>query len=202
MKQIIKNTIILTMITLVSGLLLGTVFEITKAPIAEQALKTKKEAFNTVFKDAAEFSEEIEEADIDQTIITEAGYTNQSVVGIATALDSASEELGYVITVVSHEGYGGDIKLSVGIQKDGTVNGIAILSINETAGLGMKAKELEFRDLFSGKMVETFVYTKAEPVSDSEIKAISGATITTNAVVNGVNAALTMFRSLEGGEVQ
>ena len=51
------------------------------------------------------------------------------------------ETVGYVVNVTSHEGYGGDIDISVGIREDGTVTGIEMLSISETAGLGMKAKE-------------------------------------------------------------
>ena len=54
------------------------------------------------------------------------------------------ETIGYVITSTDPNGYGGDIQVSVGIQSDGTVSGIAILSISETAGLGMKAAEPDF----------------------------------------------------------
>ena len=53
-------------------------------------------------------------------------------------------EAGYVITVTDKDGYGGDIQITVGIMSDGTVNGISFLSISETAGLGMRAKEPSF----------------------------------------------------------
>ena len=56
-----------------------------------------------------------------------------------------------MINVTSHEGYGGDIEISVGIASDGTVKGIEMLSIGETAGLGMKAKDAEFKDQFRDK---------------------------------------------------
>ena len=68
--------------------------------------------------------------------------------------------MGYVITVTSHEGYGGDIKLSVGILSDGTVKGIETLTITETAGLGMKAAEPEFKDQFKDKQVEKILLYK------------------------------------------
>ena len=58
------------------------------------------------------------------------------------------------------QGYGGDITFTLGIRNDGTVNGYEILSISETAGLGMKAKEDAFKQQFSGKKVDSFAYTK------------------------------------------
>lgn len=67
-----------------------------------------------------------------------------------------------MINVTSHEGYGGDIEISVGIASDGTVKGIEMLSIGETAGLGMKAKDAEFKDQFRDKKVQKFTYTKME----------------------------------------
>ena len=63
----------------------------------------------------------------------------------------------------------------------------------------MKAKEAEFSDQFKEKKAEQFSYTKTGAVSDSEIDAISGATVTTNAVTNGVNAGLAAFRAVKGG---
>ncbi len=118
------------------------------------------------------------------------------------ALDSSGQLLGYVITVTDHEGYGGDIQFSMGVTLDGTLNGISILSIKETAGLGMKAGDVLVPQ-FADKKVESFTYTKSGSTGDSEIDAISGATITTNAVVNGVNGGLLFFRSAlvgtEGG---
>ena len=50
--------------------------------------------------------------------------------------------LGYVLTVTTHEGYGGDIQFTVGVRNDGTLNGISLLSISETAGLGMQAGDV------------------------------------------------------------
>lgn len=87
----------------------------------------------------------------------------------------------------------------MGVQNDGTLNGISILSIEETAGLGMKADTDEFKDQFKDKKVEKFTYTKNGAAADDEIDAISGATITTNAMTNGINAGLCAFRYVEGG---
>ena len=103
-----------------------------------------------------------------------------------------------MINVTNHEGYGGDITISVGLANDGTVKGIEILDISETAGLGMKAKEDKFKNQFQNKAVSQFTYTKTGAVQDFEIDAISGATITTNAVTNAVNAAISHFGVIGG----
>ena len=78
----------------------------------------------------------------------------------------------------------------MGVQMDGTLNGISFLTIEETTGLGMEAKKPSFYTQFSGKKVEQFVYTKSGASESYEIDALSGATITTNAVTNAVNAGL------------
>ena len=66
----------------------------------------------------------------------------------------------------------------------------------------MRAEEV-LKPQFADKNVEQFTYTKNGAVSESEIDAISGATITTNAVTNGVNACLYYFQTeLKGGSVQ
>ena len=86
----------------------------------------------------------------------------------------------------------------MGIQDDGTLNGISILSISETAGLGMRATTDDFKNQFKDKNVEKFTYTKTGATSDDEIDALSGSTITTN----GVNAGLAAFRYEKGGSQQ
>ena len=116
------------------------------------------------------------------------------------AEDTSGETLGYAFTVTDSEGYGGDIQFAMGVQNDGTLNGISILSISETAGLGMKATTDSFKDQFKNKNAEKFTYTKTGSTSDDQIDAISGATITTNAMTNGVNAGLCAFRVMEGGD--
>ncbi|MDE5932165.1 MAG: RnfABCDGE type electron transport complex subunit G [Lachnospiraceae bacterium] len=188
-----KDTAILLVITLVAGLLLGLVYQITKEPIAIQKEKAKQEACMEVFADAASFAEmEVMQPDAQEWAA--AGFSQETIDEVMEAQDASGAVLGYVITVTTKEGYGGDIRFTVGITKDGTVNGIAILEIAETAGLGMRAEEV-LAPQFADKNVEQFEYTKSGAVSDSQIDAISGATITTNAVTNGVNAGLYYFQT-------
>ena len=194
MKNIIKNTFILTVITLVSGFLLGLVYEITKDPIAVAKERTKVEAYQTVMKDADAF-------DTYEKFNSEVENISGCSVDEAVVAKANGEIVGAVITTTSPEGYGGNIQISVGIANDGAVQGIAILTIAETAGLGMKAKEPEFYNQYTGKLVEEFVVTKTSANSENEITAISGATITSDAVTNAVNAAITYFNNEMGGSI-
>lgn len=200
MNSIVKNTLILTGITLISGLLLGTAYEVTKGPIAAEQERTKQEAYASVLKDASTF-EEGKDIDLsnEKEILMTAGLEKQDVTEVVIAKNDAGEKIGYVFLVTSHEGYGGDIELSVGMTEDGTVTGVEILSISETAGLGMRANTKEFKEQFQNKKVDQFIYTKTGKTADNEIDALSGATITSNAMTNGVNAAIAYFDSLEGG---
>lgn len=199
-NTILKDTLILTVITLVAGGLLGLVYEITKEPIAQQEELAKQEAYQAVFEDADSFEvcAEAEDAEI-AAYLAENGFTAQTVNEIMEAKDASGETLGYAINMTTSEGYGGDISFSMGVQMDGTMNGISILSINETAGLGMNAQKDEFKNQYSNKNVEAFEVTKTGASGDDQINAISGATITSNAVTGGVNAGLCAFNYVKEG---
>ncbi len=199
-NKIVKDTLALTVITLISGLLLGVVNDITAGPIASQQAKEKEEAYKAVFADAASFEAILSEEDAElESYLDENGFKAQNIDEVMVAKDDAGNELGYAFTVTTSEGYGGDIRFAMGVQEDGTLNGISILSISETAGLGMRANTEDFKNQFKDKNVEKFTYTKTGAASDDEIDALSGATITTNAMTNGVNAGLAAFRYEKGG---
>ena len=201
MNKIIKDAIIITVITLVSGCLLGLVYEITKEPIAQAQYNTQQKAYQTVFESAETFEdyEGFDEGAAAEAVV-QSGYTENTINGVVVAKDASGNALGYVITVTSHAGYGGDIAFSVGVMADGTLNGYSITSISETAGLGMKAKEEKFYSQFAGKNATAYEVVKGSASGDNQIEAISGATITSRAVTNGVNAALAYFGTIsEGG---
>lgn len=194
-RESIKNTFSLMLITLIAGVLLGLVYEVTKEPIAKEKLKAKEEAYKTVFQDAASFKDMGNVPDNTRNDLLTQGY-DADINEIMDVKDQSGNHIGYVLTVTDHEGYGGDIQFAMGVKADGTLNGISFLSIGETAGLGMKATQDSFKNQFSGKKVDKFTYTKNGASADDEIDAISGATITTNAVTNGVNAGLYYINSL------
>lgn len=100
-----------------------------------------------------------------------------------TAIYEAAGQ-GYVVEV-SPSGFGGAIDMVVGVKSDGTVSGVAIVSMSETSGLGANASKDSFRSQYVGKS-GTLAVTK----DGGEIDALTGATITSRAVTNGVNSAL------------
>ena len=194
MKSMMKDAVILFAITLIAGLLLGVVYEVTKEPIVLQQTKRKNEACKEVFQDAVTF--EALELSMPETGEKASATINE----VSQAVAEDGTILGYVLDITTHEGYNGDIQFTMGIRMDGTVNGISLLSIAETPGLGMKAEEV-LKPQFAEKNVGQFTYTKTGAMTSDEIDAISGATITTNALVNGVNAGLECFKNELGGGV-
>lgn len=201
MKKIGKDVLILTAITLIAGCLLGLVYEITKEPIAKAQYAAQQKAYKAVFKEAESFEEY---ADFDRkeadAVVADCGHPDNTIEGVAEAKDAFGKTLGYVLTITSHAGYGGDITFSMGVKNDGTLNGYSITSISETAGLGMKAKEEKFSSQFEGKTADSYMVTKGTAASEDQIEAISGATITSRAMTYGIDAGLAYFKTIvEGG---
>ncbi len=198
-KSMIKNALILFAITLVAGVLLGLVYQVTKDPIAYQEKLAQDKANQSVFASADTFEEipiDAKEAEIDL-----AEYPGVSFESVKKALDSAGNILGYVIQVKS-KGYGDFIEYTVGITNEGSINGISIIKIAETPGLGMNAEKV-IAPQFVDKQATLFKVVKSGQLSDAstEIEAISGATITSRAVTNGVDAAVSYFENvLKGGQ--
>ncbi|MCI5770768.1 RnfABCDGE type electron transport complex subunit G [Dorea longicatena] len=190
MNKIVKNTLILTLITVIAGFLLGVVYEVTKTPISQAQETAKKEAWQAVFSDVklGDFKAE----DVDQKAADKAVKdmgVNATIDEVCTAGDA-----GYVITTTDKDGFGGNIQITVGIKKDGTINGVSILSISETAGLGMKATEPSFYNQYVNKQADKFVVSK-DGGDGEQIDALSGATITSRAVTGAVNAALGYYQN-------
>lgn len=200
-KNLVMDCIKLCVITLVAGLLLGIVYNVTKNPIAAQNAKQKQAAYKTVFTNADKFEEvKLDQKDV-AAVLKKNNLGQNTISEVVKAVDKSGKQLGYVFSVTNPEGYGGDISLSVGIRNDGTVNGYETLSIGETAGLGMKAKEPEFKSNFKNKKADRFEVVKdgSGKNDDSKVDAISGATITSRAVTSAVNSCVAYSKSLKGG---
>ncbi len=199
-KKIVHDALILTAFTLVLGFVLGLVYGITKEPIAAADTAKAQAAYQQVFEGAESFEAyEAFDKEAAASVMDENGFADE-ITDVQVAKDGSGSELGYVITVTAKDGSQANITFSVGIAGDGTVNGYSITSIAETPGLGDKAKNEEFSSQFKNKQADSFTVVKQAPASDSEIESISGATITSRAMTNGVNACITYFREvLEGG---
>ncbi|MDE7254103.1 MAG: RnfABCDGE type electron transport complex subunit G [Acetatifactor sp.] len=193
---------ILFAITLIAGVMLGFVYELTKEPIRIQQEKAIQEACMAVFPDSGEncVFEQIQYVPESETMeeLAAQGVTIGSVYSARMQGEADNTLMGYVVESVTSEGYGGEIVLYVGVAVDGSVGGVSILDISETPGLGMEAPKV-LTPQFAGKNVESFTYTKTGSRAESEVDAISGATITTKAVVNAVNGALRVTQNLLSG---
>lgn len=202
-KRIVHDALILAAFTVVLGLILGAVYGLTKDRIAQANYEKEQKAYKAVFENAAKFEEypfNVDDATAAVASCDKAG--KDEIVGVQIAEDEAGLVLGYVITVCAKDGSQGSITFSVGIQINGTVNGYSITSISETPGLGMKATEDEFAGQFKNKNVGYFSVVKSGAKTEDQITAITGSTITSKAVANGVNAAMAYFYQLQSGEAR
>ncbi|MGL4731847.1 MAG: RnfABCDGE type electron transport complex subunit G [Clostridium sp.] len=184
MKENFKLGGILLAITATAGILLSVAHSVTMGPILAKQKEEKEAAMKQILPAAESF----------ETVKLE---TSEDILGIEAGT-KGSEKVGYCINVKS-KGYGGDINMMVGISQEGKVEGVQILSMSETPGLGSKASEPDFIDQFKEKEATELSVSK-DSASENQILAISGATITSNAVTTGVNNAIKVFDENLKGE--
>lgn len=171
-KEYAAPTIVLFVICIVAAFLLAVTNNVTAPKIAEVNAENEAKARLVVFADAKSFGEETVNAD---------------GIRLVPALDESGATIGYVV-VTAEKGYGGDISVMTGVDLEGKVTGVSILSMSETAGLGANASKESFLSQFVSKVAGMTV-TKNAP-AENEIKALTGATITTKAVTAAVEAAI------------
>lgn len=173
-NTIVKDTITLLAITLIAGLLLGAVYGVTKDPIDKANEAAKQAAYSAVYPGGSFAADDALNAALAEYAAEDA-FGNKPMV---TEVLSANGGEGYVMSCQAN-GYGGAVKLAVGI-KDGKIIGVNVLDAsNETPGLGAKCTDAAFPERF----------IDAEQVELDAIK-ISGATITSKACTAALNAAL------------
>ena len=195
-----KPAISLLVITVIAGLALGAAFEMTKGPIQKAEEAAAVAAYVSVCPDAADFEEsedleaKAEELATSDSDISNGTYGNIVFESVYQGVDASGKAAGYVVNVTSKDGFGGDITITVGISEDKTVTGMEFLTINETAGLGMNAQNPDFMNQFIGKS-GSFNLVKDGASGENDIQALSGATITSTAVTNAMNAALYLISS-------
>ncbi len=138
-----------------------------------------------VFKEADEF------VAIDSAKLEEIKANNRFVKEVYEAkLDG--ETKGYSFWTVSG-GYGGEIKTVIGIGLDGTITEIKVIEQVETPGLGTKVTEAAFQDSFVGKSARDKLVLSAQPAKDNEVLLLSGATVSSDGVLYGVNGAIDAY---------
>ena len=172
MRDIVRLALRLFIFAFVAAALLGITNEVTKGPIEAQAIAAKQEALSAVFPgceyEPTDFGDyDTSDSDLDELFV---------------AKDAAGETVGYALTA-SPQGYGGEIPITLGVSVDGYVTYIYIGALQETAGLGTRVAEPDFMNQFVG--------IAADPNTlDSDVSTISGATISSSAVVGAVRQML------------
>ncbi len=175
---IVKIALNLASACLVSGVVIAATFFIT-APIAEQkSIQLKNDAMKSLVEGAENF-QPVEGKE--NWFIAEKG-------GSAVAYIVPSE----------NKGYAGTIKLLVAVNTEGRVIDYDILAHSETPGLGDNASKAPFRDQFNGKSAGSLKVVK-DPTNKENIQAMTGATISSKAVTDGVKKAVDEVKQYLGG---
>ncbi len=179
-KEVIRPTVTLFIICLVMTLLLAATNMLTAKKIDEMNKQSEAASRLVVMPGATSFEN-----------ASDASYA----IG-----KKGNDVLGYVFTTKT-KSYGGDLSVMTGIGKDGKVTGVAILSINDTPGLGLNAQKDSFRDQYKQTVPEKgFEVIKTGGRKDGQIEAMTGATITSKAVTACVNEAIESYEKVKGGE--
>ncbi|MBP3239138.1 MAG: FMN-binding protein [Oribacterium sp.] len=186
----VKDALILTAITLVSGLLLGAVYGLTKDQIEAinnaSTIASYQQVMAAETYDDETYFEALETAKTEGTVSQDNG--GAELISVVAAKDASGAEIGYIVKAQA-AGYGGNVVVVIGVGSDLKVTGISFPeTLPETAGLGQRALEPAFYEQFAGKGTSLSV-KKGGGAGENEIDAISGATMTSTAVVNSTNAA-------------
>ncbi len=183
LKEVLMPALKLFFICVVSALLLAGTNALTKNKIAESSKKQEDEGKKIAFADAESF----ENADPVE-------LASGKEVKVSVAKSGNGEIIGYVFTSAS-KGYGGDVTVMTGVDKNGTVKKTVILSMSdETPGLGQNAGKDEFLNQFADKSGK-FTFTK-NGGNGNEIQGVTSASFTSKAVIESVNDALDAFAAL------
>lgn len=169
----------LLVISLVAGLSLGSVYNLTKAPIAAAAKKKQEDALKMVLPP------------FDTVITTKVKSALEDDSLLLFTAHKGEEVAGWAIRTFSNKGFGGQINLMVGFLPDGSIQNISVLDHKETPGLGdkMQASKSDWSKQFIGKNPASFTLKVKKDGGD--VDAITAATISSRAFSDAVNRAYT-----------
>lgn len=190
MREMVRLGFILMIVCVTAAAALAWTNFVTADRIAAQLRLEKVEALQEVLPGATEFRDESTRLEPyrgreEFSALREvwAGFREEALVG--------------AVIVVAPQGYGGPVTLLVGCEPAGSVAGIKVLAHAETPGLGANITLDAFRQQFVGKSTgKPIKVVKARPAAADEIQAVSAATISSRAVVGGVNAACRFFEEV------
>lgn len=171
--------LVLTAIGAVSGGILAGVFHVADPLIQSNREKELKESIFVVLPEAKDFK--VLEKKVDKEKVT-----------IYKGIDAEGKPVG-IAFIADGGGFQGNIRIMVGLNNDYLkLKGIRVLEQSETPGLGNRIKEPQFEDQFKGLEIKPKVeYIKyRKPEKPNQIQAITGATISSDAVVKNINNAV------------
>lgn len=172
----LRPVIVLVTICLVAGVLLGVVHSVT-APVADAVAQERAEqTYRSLVPDAAAFSPM--DCDVD------------GVTALLAAQDGGGQTIAYVV-VAQSKGYSDQVPIAVAFDLSGNVSAIAAMSNSETPGLGTRVAEDSFIGQFRG--------LGTDEVTTDDIDTITGATISSKAVIAAFNHAAQAMREVQNG---
>ncbi len=183
---LINMFVALFVICVVSGGVLGLVYNATKDPIAAAETAKKTEAIKNVLP---EF-QELKDMNVKSAL-------EDAELPFHLAYDADGNFIGAAVETFTNKGFSGNISLMVGILSDGTINNISVLQHAETPGLGSKMSEPSFKDQFNNKKADSFNLSVKKDGGD--VDAITAATISSRAFCDAVNRAVLTFENNKGG---
>lgn len=186
MKENFKLGGILLIICVIAASILGVVNNLTKEAILENS-KISQADLKYLLPEA----EGIKDAVIELSEESNIKEVYEAVKG--------NEIIGHVIKFTT-KGFHGNIDFAIAISED-KITGIKVMAHNETPGLGAKITEVEFTESFRNKPIREYLeVVKVEPAADNEVQAITGATVSSNATINGINETIAFYLSEIKGE--
>ena len=178
----LNMTITLFVITMVAGLSLGYVNDLTVGPIAKAKLERKVKALKQVLP-------EFNNNPVEQVMLIKSDKAKDSIEIYSGMMDDKA--VGTAVIGSSEKGYSGLVKIMVGFEPNGNIKNIVVLEQKETPGLGTKMKDDKFLRQFRGKNPTEF---ELKPKKDGgDVDALTGATITTRAFGEAAQLAYDVF---------
>ena len=188
MRDLIKMVVVLFVICSTSGVVLSYVNEVTEEPREYSYIKFVQEpSMKAVLSD-------FDNDPIKERIKLAVGEDEEGnpieVVVFPAKKGGKTEAIAYSSAA---KGYHDLIEVMIGVNPDGTLTGISIMTHTETPGLGARIVEPEFTDQFAGLDLDT---TKLA-ADGGKVDTLSGATFSTVGVITAVNAALEQFPQIK-----
>ena len=189
MKEMVKLGIILLLFSAISAGCLALTNDLTAPAIASSRKEADLENMQQVFKDADEF------VLVEEDKLLELKSKTPELSELYEA-ERAGEKMGYVAKVATG-GFGGTMEVIVGFDLDGAITGLRVGKHAETPGLGDNATSPDFYEQFTGLSLKQDIGVNKIQPGENEILAISAATITSDAVVSGVNGLSALLGDLD-----